>query len=87
MWQVREGRPLEVNQELIQTIVASCSKITGQPAKEVLAGLSEINSDMTMDYGLILPHPGGERVVRQECRRPGRHQRHRPVTRSPRDRN
>jgi hypothetical protein len=41
--------------------VASCSKITGQPAKEVLAGLSRINSDMTLEYGLILPHPGGEK--------------------------
>ena len=57
---VRAGRPLEVNQKLIQTIVASWSKITGQPAKEVLAGLTEINSDITMEYGLILPHPGGE---------------------------
>ena len=59
--QVRAGRPLEVNQNLIQTIVASWSKITGQPAKEVLAGLTEIDSDMTMEYGLILPHPGGEK--------------------------
>ena len=57
---VRAGRSLEVNQKLIQTIVASWSKITGQPAKEVLAGLTEINSDITMEYGLILPHPGGE---------------------------
>ena len=25
-----------------------------------LAGLSEIDSDISMEYGLILPHPGGE---------------------------
>ena len=57
---IREGRTLEVKQELIQRIVASWSEITGQPAKEVVAGLTEIDSDVSMEYGLILPHPGGE---------------------------
>lgn len=57
---VRAGRSLEVNQRLIQTIVAKWSEITGQSRKEVVAGLTEINSDITMEYGLILPHPGGE---------------------------
>ena len=36
------------------------SEITGQPQKQVVAGLTEIDSDITMEYGLILPHPGGE---------------------------
>jgi len=57
---IREGRTLEVKQKLIQQIVASWSEITGQPAKEVVAGLTEIDSDVSMEYGLILPHPGGE---------------------------
>jgi phenylpyruvate tautomerase PptA (4-oxalocrotonate tautomerase family) len=57
---IRAGRPLEVKQKLIQQISADWSKITGQPEKQVLAGLSEIDSDVTMEYGLILPHPGGE---------------------------
>jgi hypothetical protein len=26
----------------------------------VVAGLNEIDSDITMEYGLILPHPGDE---------------------------
>ena len=57
---IRAGRPLGVKQKLIKQISADWSKITGQPEKQVLAGLSEIDSDVTMEYGLILPHPGGE---------------------------
>jgi phenylpyruvate tautomerase PptA (4-oxalocrotonate tautomerase family) len=57
---IRAGRTLEVKQKLIRQIVASWSEITGQPAREVVAGLTEIDSDVSMEYGLILPHPGGE---------------------------
>ena len=57
---IREGRPLEVKQRLIKQISKSWSEITGQPEKQVVAGLTEIDSDVTMEYGLILPHPGGE---------------------------
>jgi phenylpyruvate tautomerase PptA (4-oxalocrotonate tautomerase family) len=57
---IRAGRPLEVKQALIKQISAAWSKITGQPEKQLLAGLSEIDSDITMEYGLILPHPGSE---------------------------
>ncbi|HET6171688.1 MAG TPA: tautomerase family protein [Gaiellales bacterium] len=39
---------------------ASWSEITGQPQKRVVAGLTEIDSDVTMEYGLVLPHPGDE---------------------------
>lgn len=57
---IRAGRTLDVKQKLIKRISASWSAITGQPEKQVLAGLTEIDSDVTMEYGLILPHPGGE---------------------------
>ena len=57
---IREGRTLEVKQQLIKRICADWSEITGQPQKQVVAGLNEIDSDVTMEYGLILPHPGGE---------------------------
>ena len=57
---IRAGRPLEVKQALIKQISAAWSKITGQTEKQVLAGLTEIDSDIIMEYGLILPHPGGE---------------------------
>jgi len=57
---IRQGRPLEVKQNLLAQIVDSWSEITGQPKKQVLAGLTEIESDITMEYGLILPPPGRE---------------------------
>lgn len=57
---IRAGRPLDVKQKLIKRISASWSAITGQPEKQVFAGLTEMDSDVTMEYGLILPHPGGE---------------------------
>lgn len=57
---IRAGRTLDVKQKLIKRISASWSAITGQPEKQVVAGLTELDSDVTMEYGLILPHPGGE---------------------------
>jgi len=57
---IRAGRKLEVKQKLITRISKAWSEITGQPQKQVVAGLNEIDSDVTMEYGLILPHPGGE---------------------------
>ena len=57
---IRAGRTLGVKQKLLQRITDAWSSITGQPAKQVLAGLTEIDSDVTMEYGLILPHPGDE---------------------------
>lgn len=57
---IRAGRPLAVKQKLIKRISASWSAITGQPEKQILAGLSEIDSDISLEYGLILPHPGDE---------------------------
>jgi hypothetical protein len=40
--------------------VASWTEITGQPAKQPIAGLTEIDSEVQMEYGLILPRPGDE---------------------------
>ena len=58
--QIRQGRTLEQKQKLIKQIVASWTEITGQSPKHVIAGLTEIDSDITMEYGLILPKPGDE---------------------------
>ncbi|POX65527.1 hypothetical protein C3481_16260, partial [Microbacterium sp. Ru50] len=43
-----------------KNIAASWTSITGQSPKQLIVGLNEIDSDITMEYGLILPHPGGE---------------------------
>jgi phenylpyruvate tautomerase PptA (4-oxalocrotonate tautomerase family) len=57
---IRAGRTLEQKQTLIKRINADWCRITGQSPKQVVAGLNEIDSDITMEYGLILPHPGDE---------------------------
>jgi phenylpyruvate tautomerase PptA (4-oxalocrotonate tautomerase family) len=57
---IRAGRTLDQKQALIKRIVAEWAEITGQSPKNVVAGLTEIDSDVTMEYGLILPHPGDE---------------------------
>jgi phenylpyruvate tautomerase PptA (4-oxalocrotonate tautomerase family) len=57
---IRAGRTLEQKQKLIKQIVASWTEITGQPAKQLIAGLTEIDSEIQMEYGLILPRPGDE---------------------------
>ncbi|ALP00168.1 Cis-3-chloroacrylic acid dehalogenase [Streptomyces hygroscopicus subsp. limoneus] len=57
---IRAGRTLEVKQKLVKDIAASWTSITGQSPKQLIVGLNEIDSDITMEYGLILPHPGGE---------------------------
>jgi hypothetical protein len=48
------------SKKLIEQITASWSEIARQPAKQVVAGLTEIDSDVTMGYGLILQHHGDE---------------------------
>jgi len=57
---IRAGRSLEEKQKLIKRIVASWTEITGQSAKQLIAGLTEIDSLIQMEYGLILPKPGDE---------------------------
>ncbi|MFF7474096.1 tautomerase family protein [Streptomyces sp. NPDC008092] len=57
---IRAGRTLAAKQNLIRSITAAYSEIAGVSPKQVLSGLNEIDSDITMEYGLILPHPGGE---------------------------
>ncbi len=58
--QIRAGRSLEERQKLVKRIVASWTELTGQPAKQVIAGVTEIVSETQMEYGLILPRPGDE---------------------------
>jgi phenylpyruvate tautomerase PptA (4-oxalocrotonate tautomerase family) len=57
---IRAGRPLEVKQKLIKRISASWSAITGQPEKRLVAGLTEVDPDVTMEYGQFVSRPGAE---------------------------
>ena len=57
---IRAGRSIEVKQQLVKTIVESWSQITGQPIAQVVAGLTEVEPEVIMEYGLFLPRPGDE---------------------------
>lgn len=57
---IRTGRSIEVKQQLVKTIVESWSQITGQPLAQVVAGVTEIEPEVIMEYGLFLPRPGDE---------------------------
>jgi phenylpyruvate tautomerase PptA (4-oxalocrotonate tautomerase family) len=66
-----EGRILEIKQELITRITAAWSEITGQPAKQVVAGLTR---DRLRHHHGIQPHPPAprrrNRMVRHETPTP-----------------
>jgi phenylpyruvate tautomerase PptA (4-oxalocrotonate tautomerase family) len=58
---IRAGRPLDVKQNLIKRISASWSAITGQPEQQLVAGLTEVDPDVTMEFGQFVSRPGAER--------------------------
>jgi phenylpyruvate tautomerase PptA (4-oxalocrotonate tautomerase family) len=57
---IRAGRPLEVRQKLAKKISAAWSRLTGQPEKQLVLNLTDIDPSTVMEYGLILPRPGAE---------------------------
>jgi phenylpyruvate tautomerase PptA (4-oxalocrotonate tautomerase family) len=57
---IREGRSIKERQRIIQRMSKSISGVLGRPEKELILNISEINSATAMEFGLILPHPGGE---------------------------
>jgi phenylpyruvate tautomerase PptA (4-oxalocrotonate tautomerase family) len=67
---IRAGRSLEVKQRLIKRISASWSEITGQSQNHLVAGLTELDPDIVMEYGLILPRPGAEKEWFTKMRSP-----------------
>jgi phenylpyruvate tautomerase PptA (4-oxalocrotonate tautomerase family) len=57
---VREGRSIKERQRLIKRISEAVSKSLGKPENELILSISEITSATAMEFGLILPQPGGE---------------------------
>jgi phenylpyruvate tautomerase PptA (4-oxalocrotonate tautomerase family) len=57
---IRSGRPTDVKQMLLRKISASFSRITGKAEIDLVIGLTEIDPNTAMEYGLILPKPGAE---------------------------
>jgi phenylpyruvate tautomerase PptA (4-oxalocrotonate tautomerase family) len=57
---IREGRSIKDRQRLIQRMSKSISSAVGRAENRLILNISEINSSTAMEFGLILPHPGGE---------------------------
>jgi phenylpyruvate tautomerase PptA (4-oxalocrotonate tautomerase family) len=57
---IRAGRTLEVRQQLLKDLSQMWTRITGQPEKELIVGLTDIDASSVMEAGLIFPQPGQE---------------------------
>jgi phenylpyruvate tautomerase PptA (4-oxalocrotonate tautomerase family) len=57
---IRAGRTLDVRQRILQEISDSWSRLTGQPATQLMVTVSQLDASNVMEAGLILPEPGQE---------------------------
>ena len=57
---IRSGRTLEVRQRMLREISDSWSRLTGQPAVQLLLDMAETHAADIMEAGLTLPEPGQE---------------------------
>jgi phenylpyruvate tautomerase PptA (4-oxalocrotonate tautomerase family) len=57
---IRAGRTVETRQQIMKGISAAWSRLTGQPENQLWIAVFEVNSETIMEFGLILPAPGGE---------------------------
>jgi phenylpyruvate tautomerase PptA (4-oxalocrotonate tautomerase family) len=57
---IREGRSNKERQHLIQRMSASIARVLGRPENELIVSITEITSATAMEFGIILPQPGGE---------------------------
>ena len=44
----------------MKEIATAWSRLTGQPENQLLIRVFEVNPETVMEFGLILPAPGGE---------------------------
>ena len=57
---VRAGRTLETRQALLKSLSAAWSRLTGQPERNLILKVDEVDPATVMEAGLILPRPGEE---------------------------
>ena len=57
---IRAGRTVATRQQIMKEIATAWSRLTGQPESQLLIRVFEVNSETVMEFGLILPAPGGE---------------------------
>lgn len=58
--QIRAGRDVETRRRMLSDYTQMWTRVTGQPAGELLVILWENASENTMEAGLVLPQPGQE---------------------------
>ena len=57
---IRAGRTVMTRQKIMKEISAAWSRLTGQPANQLVIRVFEANSETIMEFGLVLPAPGDE---------------------------
>jgi phenylpyruvate tautomerase PptA (4-oxalocrotonate tautomerase family) len=57
---IRAGRTVATRQQIMKEISAAWSRLTGQPENQLWIAVFEVNSETVMEFGLVLPAPGGE---------------------------
>ena len=60
---VRAGRTLETRQALLKSLSAAWSRLTGQPERNLILKVDEVDPATVMEAGLILPRPGEEKPL------------------------
>ena len=59
---IRAGRTVATRQQIMKEISAAWSRFTGQPQNQLVIRVFEVKSETVMEFGLILPAPGGEQA-------------------------
>jgi phenylpyruvate tautomerase PptA (4-oxalocrotonate tautomerase family) len=57
---IRAGRSLAERQRLLKRVSSCVSEALQKPESLLMLSVNEVNSITAMEFGLILPHPGGE---------------------------
>lgn len=57
---IRSGRTRDVRQRMLGEISDSWSRLTGQPALQLIVDLAQTDASEIMEAGLIVPEPGQE---------------------------
>jgi phenylpyruvate tautomerase PptA (4-oxalocrotonate tautomerase family) len=57
---IRQGRDIETRQAILSDLSHMWTRLTGQPAGELVIALSEIPGETVMEGGILLSRPGQE---------------------------
>jgi phenylpyruvate tautomerase PptA (4-oxalocrotonate tautomerase family) len=57
---IREGREIEVRQQMLRDLLEMWVRITGAPETAILLAIQEADPRSAMEFGLLFPAAGGE---------------------------